>query len=77
MATLNEQVQSLADLELLRRAIQASGQTPRQFARQTLARDRHIVRLWLSGRALPLPRAVREKCEAILRTHGDTDGDLA
>lgn len=46
-----------ADIDLLRRAIDASGLSIRQYAAQILARDERTVRRWLGGD--PMPAVVR------------------
>ncbi len=55
------------DRELLSAAIKASGKSVRAFARDVLTRDPRSCWRWLAG-TNPLPRAVRERCEAIIAT---------
>lgn len=55
----------MSDADLLRAAIAASGLSVRKFA-GVLVRDPRTLFRWLSGES-PLPRAVRERCEAIIR----------
>ena len=55
----------MSDAELLRAAIAASGLSVRKFA-DVLVRDPRTLFRWLSGES-PLPKAVRKKCEAIIR----------
>lgn len=56
----------MTDSELLRAVIEASGLSARRFAVQVLVRDERTVRRWLAGDS-PIPKAVREKCEAMLK----------
>ncbi len=56
------------DCELISRAIAASGLSVRRFAREQLVRDARTVWRWLAGSS-PLPRVVRESCEAYLLAH--------
>ncbi len=57
------------DRELLSAAIKASGKSVRAFARDVLTRDPRSVWRWLSlAKPSPMPRAVRERCEAIIAT---------
>ena len=55
----------MTDSELLSAAIKASGLSVRHFARDVLTRDARTVWRWLAGDNL-MPRAVRERCEAII-----------
>ena len=55
----------MTDADLLSAAIKASGLSVRRFAADVLTRDPRTVWRWLAGEN-PLPRAVREKCEAIV-----------
>lgn len=56
---------TVTDAELISATITASGLSVRRFAAEVLTRDPRTVWRWLSGEN-PLPRAVREKCEALL-----------
>ena len=70
---------TLADSELLSRAIKASGKSVRRFAREELVREPRTVWRWLSGPQLnedgsvkstnALPLRVREFCQAYLAEH--------
>lgn len=55
------------DKELLSRAIEVSGLSVRQFAKQVLVREPRTVWRWLAGENA-LPTAVRAKAEEIIRT---------
>ena len=44
-------------VDLLRRAIKASGLSARQFAMTILMRDERTIRRWLAGKS-PIPAAV-------------------
>ena len=51
-----------AHARLLRRAIDRSGLSARQYAKQVLTRNERTIRRWLA-RDYPIPRAVIEKLE--------------
>ncbi len=53
------------DATLMRAAVRASGLSARRFAVDVLTRDERTVRRWLAGDS-PLPKAVRDKCLAII-----------
>lgn len=59
----------MTDMELIRAAIDASGLSARRFAVDVLTRDERTVRRWLAGDS-PLPRAVKDRCLAIIANMG-------
>jgi uncharacterized protein YyaL (SSP411 family) len=50
----------MADQRLLAEAIERSGMSARQFARETLWREERTVRRWLSGES-PVPAVVADR----------------
>lgn len=54
------------DIELLRRAIEASGMHPRDFAVKVLIRDERTIRRWLNQES-PMPKIVAEFLADYLR----------
>ncbi len=61
-----------SDSDLLARAIQASGLSTRQFAKQVLIRDPGTVRRWLAG-TLEIPTIVREHLERLEKQRLETE----
>jgi hypothetical protein len=68
--SLPEALALVDDIRLIRAAIDASGMSARRFAVDILTRDERTVRRWLAGDS-PLPRAVRDRCESIVRESGE------
>lgn len=59
-------------VQLLRRAITASGRSATRYAVEELVRDPRTVRRWLAGDA-PIPALVIERCRAQLDRSGASD----
>jgi hypothetical protein len=60
-----EPVTPIRDLALLKRALERSGMTQRDFAREELVRDEKTLRAYLGGG--PIPDVVIRKLEKLAR----------
>ena len=58
------------DIARLKQAIELSGLSDRQFAKQVLIRDERTIRRWIAGDR-PIPQAVREKIDELLDSPAD------
>jgi ribosome-binding protein aMBF1 (putative translation factor) len=53
------------EIARLRKAIELSGLSDRQFAQKVLVRDERTIRRWIAGDR-PIPQAVRAKIDELL-----------